>query len=212
MSFSQYSELKTYLATISNRADLTADIPDFIASAEGMIARNVRAVEMVATATVDEADRDAGAVYSLPSDFLGARVLFGTYMGAEYPVDMVSLAELRSYKASVPPYFACTYGFKLEFRGTPETDASYDLVYYQRPAAMSADADTSTLLVNHPDLYIHAGLYWLHVKTQDLELAKSHLELFNGTSNSVNMLASRQRGGSRTAPSHNLGNFNRSAM
>jgi hypothetical protein len=78
---------------------------------------------------------------------------------------------------------------------------------------MSGDSDAPLLLTNHPDLYVHGGLHWIHMKAQDLELAQAELEMFNNTVVEVNALATRQRGGGRTAPSHNLGNFGiRSAM
>lgn len=212
MAFANYGQLKTFLGTFSNRTDMSSYVADFIAATEGLIAREVRAVEMVTTETINEADRASGAKYNLPSNYLGARALYGTNNGADYAVQLVSLAELRNYVSSCPPFFAATYGYTLEFRGTPETDASYDLIYFARPTAMSSDSDAPTLLTKYPDLYIHGGLYWLHMKAQDLELAQQHGQLFDAAAKSVNALATRQRGGGRTAATSNLGNFTRSTM
>lgn len=212
MSFSNYGQLKTFLGTFSNRTDTSAWIGDVVGMAENLIAQKVRATEMVTAVVIDEDDRSSGAVYTLPSNYLGTRSLYGTYSSVEYPVNIVSLGELRTYKASVPPYFASTYGYSLEFRGTPDTDSAFDLLYYARPAAMSSDSDAPLLLTNHPNLYIHAGLHYVHLKTQDLELANSHKDLFEDAQMSVNALASEQRGGSRTQATANLMNYNRSSM
>lgn len=213
MTISTHATLKTAAAAFGNRDDLSDTVlSECVGNAEAMIARTVRANELVTSVTLDEDDRSAGAVYTLPPDFLGARALYGTYSSVEYQVEIVSLAELRSFAASTPPLFAATYGYTLEFRGTPATDSEYDLIYYARPAAFSADGDTNTLLVNHPDLYLTATEYWIHMKAENEDLASRQLAAFNQIVRTLNELANHQRGGSSTRASHNLGNFSRSAM
>ncbi len=100
---SDYGTLKAWLAATGHRADLTADIPGFIQSAESMIAERVRAIEMVTTTPLIEADRDALAVYNLPTDFLGARAVTGTQSSAGYALKQVSIAELYRYVLSGNP-------------------------------------------------------------------------------------------------------------
>jgi hypothetical protein len=200
MSITTYGELKTFLTTFGHRSDLTARIPDFVTQAESMIAQEVRAIELVTVATLDETDRVDAGVYSLPTDWLGARQVFST-QGELRPV---GLAELRRYVASAPVFQFATYGTQIEFRGVPATDAEIELLYYARPAAFSADGDSNALLLAYPGLYTHASMHWLHLFTQDMELADQHLKLFMSMVERVNELANRQRGSGSVAAPHNL--------
>lgn len=215
MSLANYTDLQTFLASFVHRSShalTVADIPDFIQLGEGMIARDVRAIEMITSVTLAEIDRSSGAIYNLPTDFLGMRSLFGTYQGDAYQVKHKSMSELRSYATSAPPFFYTNYGLLLEFRGTPATDSEFDLIYFGRPVALATTA-TNSLLTNHPALYVHSSLHWLHLKTQDLELAKEHERLFIDQVSQVNALAARQRGNPQTAGAFNFGLINaRSSM
>lgn len=200
MSIANYGQLKTFLATFGIRTDLTAIIPDFVKSAESMIAQRVRALEMVTTAQLTDAQRVSGGVYTLPSNWLGARNVFS----ADGEVKPAALYELRRYVVSAPVFQYATYGLTMEFRGAPAVGATIDLIYFARPATFTNDSDTNTLLTNHQNLYIHAGLHWLHLHTQDLELANQHLQLFDQTAEGINSLEVAQRGSGSAAQSHNL--------
>ncbi len=118
-----YGELKSWLATTGHRADLTSDIPGFIESAESMIAEHVRAIEMVTTTTLTESDRSSGALYNLPTNFLGARAVTGTQSSVGYKLKQVSLSELYRYGLSGDPVVYSIYDGQIEFRASPATDA-----------------------------------------------------------------------------------------
>ena len=62
-----YAELRAMILDESHRADLVARVPSFVDRAEAMIARRLRAVEMLALATLTEADRSAAEspIYNL---------------------------------------------------------------------------------------------------------------------------------------------------
>ncbi len=198
-----YGTLKAWLATTSHRGDLATDIPGFIQSAESMIAERVRAIEMVTTAPLVEADRSAGAVYNLPSDFLGARAVTGTQSSVGYALKQVSIAELYRYSLSGDPVVFAIYDRLLEFRASPAVDAAFTLIYYKRPAAFVADVDTNLLLTNHPTLYQHSSMHWLHVHTQDVELASAHESAFFDAAERVNALAEEVRGAASVANQYN---------
>ena len=191
---SNYGELKTWLSNTGHRGDLTAELPGFIQSAESMIAAQVRAVEMVTTLAIVEADRSANAVYDLPSTFLGAKALTGTKSGIDYALKQVSIAELYRYGLSGTPVGYSIYGGQIEFRASPATDAEFTLIYFKRPAAFVADADTNLLLQRHPILYQHASMYWFHIHTQDLELSATHRDAFGFYVEEVNAQAEEIRG------------------
>ena len=200
---SNHGELKTWLSTTGHRGDLTDEIPGFIQSAESMIAEHVRAIEMVKTAPLVEADRAAGAVYNLPSDFLGARAVTGTQSSVGYALKQVSLAELYRYSLSGDPVVFAVYDRQIEFRAAPAVDAAFTLIYYARPAAFVADADTNSLLTNHVTLYEHSAIFWFHVHTQDLELATAHESAFMDAAQAVNSLAEEVRGAASVADQQN---------
>lgn len=198
-----YGTLKTWLATTGHRSDLSDDIPGFIQSAESMIAEHVRAIEMVTTATLEESDRSSGALYNLPTNFLGAKAVTGTQSSVGYALKQVSIAELYRYGLSGDPVVYSTYDGQIEFRASPATDAEFTLIYFQRLTAFSSDADTNTLLTNHQPLYQHAAMHWFHVHTQDVELATAHESAFMDAAVAVSALAEEVRGAASVANQQN---------
>jgi len=199
-----YGTLKAYLSTTGHRGDLAADLPGFIQSAETMIAQHVRAIEMVTTTPLIEADRSDGAVYNLSSDFLGARALTGTQSSVGYALKQVSIAELYRYSLSGDPVVYAIYDRQLEFRASPALNAAFTLIFYQRPAAFVADIDTNSLLISHPTLYQHGALHWFHIHTQDVELATAHESAFMDAAVAVNALAEEVRGAASVANQQNF--------
>ncbi len=200
-----YGELKTWLSTAGHRGDLTAEIPGFIQSAEAMIAASVRAVDMVTTATLGESDRASGAVYNLPTDFIGARAITGTKSSAGYHLKQVSIAELYRYPLTGTPVVFSIYNEQIEFRASPATDTDFTLIYYARPTAFASDGDSNSLLTRHPDLYQHSSMHWFHVHTQDVELASAHESAFKTAVDTITALAEETRGAASVANQYNYG-------
>lgn len=198
-----YGTLKSWVSTNGHRGDLTDDIPGFIQSAESMIAEKVRAIEMVTTTTLQESDRSSGAIYNLPSDFLGARAVTGSQSSVGYELKQVSIAELYRYSTSGQSVVFAIYGGLIEFRASPAVDQEFTLIYYKKPTAFVADGDTSTLLTEHPTLYQHAAMFWFHVFTQDLELANGHGDAFEQAVTDVNAAADEVRGTGVVNPQFN---------
>lgn len=198
-----YGTLKDWLSTTGHRGDLGADIPGFVQSAESMIAESVRAIEMVTTATLEEADRFFGPVYNLPSDFLGARAVTGTQSSQGYALKQLPIVELYRYGLSGAAVAFATYDRQIEFRAAPATDTEFTLIYFRRPDAFVDDADTNTLLTNHPTLYQHSAMHWFHVHTQDVDLAAAHESAFLDAANRVNALAEEVRGSAGVANQYN---------
>lgn len=210
MSFANYGQLKTFLASFSKRPEsaMATRIPDFVQLAHGMIAQQCRPLELTRTKTFSDSDRVSGGKYTLPSDFLGARELYAS----DGPMRPLSMRELRMYPATAPTFGYAVYGFVIEFVGSPAAGSTLDMIYFARDAALSGDSDTNLVLTNHPNLYIHGSLYWLHLDVQDMDMAQYHLEAFNGTRDDVNGLADRQRGSGSGAPAVSLGVFTGSSM
>ena len=198
-----YGSLKTWVSNTGHRGDLTDDIPGFIQSAEGMIAASVRAIEFVKTATLGESDRDSGAVYNLPSDFLGLRAVTGTQSSTGYALKQVAIPELYRYALNGTAVCFSIYNEQIEFRASPATDTDFTLIYFARPTAFTSDSDTNSLQTNHPDIYEHSSMHWFHVHTQDLELAVAHESAFVTAVDTVNALAEEVRGSAVVANQYN---------
>lgn len=200
-----FGELKTLITAFSKRSDtkVTDQLDNFVLLAEGIIARDIRAIEMVTSADFGETDRASGAIYTLPTDWLGHRAMTGTNNGQKYKLKHVGLEELNRYPTSGVPQIYTTYGTKLEFRASPATDSDFTLIYYARPAALSADSDTNLLLTNHPGLYIKAAMAELYGFIEDFESADKQVDAYGYDRDQVNALVSEARGSGSIAPSYN---------
>src|SRR5690606_16655191 len=92
-----YAALKAAVLSETHRPDLASKVEGFIRRAEGMIARRLRAVEMIAQVTLSEAQRVDAGIYTLPDDFLEARAVWvPTHWGASRSIEQRSLAEVRA--------------------------------------------------------------------------------------------------------------------
>lgn len=196
-----YAELKAAVLADAHRPDLTAEVARFIREAEGMLRRDLRAY--VQSATLDESDRVSGGVYTLPSGLLELRAVYradddGTAL------EQVSLHTIRTRHTAA---IACQYAMRgdtIEIRGTPGTDDEFEIEYLGHPTALSADADTNSILTNHEAIYVNGALFALYRHTQDLELAQSALDVFTDAVNKLNEATGRKLGGASIAGAYNL--------
>lgn len=203
-----YAELQAAIIAETLRSDLAAQVPQFIRRAEAMIARELRAVEMIAQIVLTDADRVAAesGIYNLPSNFLEDR----SFIAASRVLRKLSMAGLIEYRGSGPVYVYAlrndaVNGKQVEFRGVPAAAAEIDVEYFARPAALAADADTNTLLETHESVYYHAALFALYSFTQDLELAESAHTIWLDSVSTLNEQAGRYLGGASARPNYNLG-------
>jgi hypothetical protein len=198
-----YGELKQEILDIA-KLTLTdtvgARVARFVARAEGMIASKVRALEMIETGSMLEADRTgSSAIYNAPARCRGV-IQVSTSAGR---VERVGLGELARYNT--------TGALQIEFRPAPPTDTEFDVLGFYRPAALTDDTDEHGLLTNHEALYIHGALHWLYLDAHQSELASAHLDGFNGEATDVNAVAKEAlRAVSVNALEYN--HSNRSAM
>lgn len=201
------SELVTLILGESHRSDLAANVGDFIRGAEGMIARNVRATEIIETYTLTDSDRTVAgaATYVLPSGFLAARALWiPSTDGRSIELESKSLFELRRLSSGASVSWYAIRGANVEFRGTPAESAEIELDYYNRPAPLLLDTDTNDLLDEHEELYVSASLFFLHRYAQDFETAQGYLDSFNAAYKSLNEAAAHKIGGMSVAPVYNF--------
>lgn len=196
-----YGTLKTEVLAQTHRTGLTdAQAASFVRQAEGVIARRLRATEMITRVDLTDSDRvtaDEG-FYSLPSNFLEARAFF--LIGSDaIKLEPVSLDELRRVAGSSPVrHYTIISDGEVEFRGVPSSTAEVELIYFARPTAFSDDGDTNDILTNHEIIYLAAAKSALYEFTQDLELAEVQAQIAGAAIEALNEQAGRMIGGANT--------------
>lgn len=177
-----YATLKSDIAAWAHRADMTAVIPSFVAMAEtdiyktGKPVLRVREMETEATLTV------TSLTATLPSDFLEARYIKQDDSGERTlfyrpPEDWTQ--DHSGYFTIVDDEIRLPTGFT----------ENLNLVYYAKPAALSSDGDTNTVLEDYYQAYLSASLKYAFTYTQNLNAAQLHenaLSSFISAANAAN--------------------------
>ena len=195
----------TLLAMITDtahRPDLVSVAPDFLRQAEGLIAREVRSIEQIATVNIAEADRVTAdePIYTLPTNFLAARAVWLE----DLELRNTSLAQLRRIDLASAVMWFSVRGTTIEFRGNPSTDDEMEVDYFSRLAALTVDADTNDLLDNHEDIYLASSLHYLYRYTQDADMAQAFFLSYSTARDSLNASAAHTIGGQATAAAYNF--------
>lgn len=159
MALSNYGELKAAVASLLNRSDLTAAIPDFIAMCEASINRNTKARNRRMETTTTLSLASGGREVTLPSDFIESRAATlqsspRVVLGYLTPEALESTYADES--SGIPEKFTI-YGDTLKVGPKANGAFDVDLIYYQRITALSADADTNWLLTYYPDVYLYGS-------------------------------------------------------
>jgi hypothetical protein len=159
MALANYTDLQAAIASWLNRADLSAQIPDFIKLAEGTLNSVVKSTYMVGTGNVSVNSNVQRA--AVPADFLEAvylQVLGAPNSTLEQvaPSQLVVLRRARLRTAGTPRFFA-VIGRNFEFAPVPSSTTTVEVTYYQRIPPLASNA-TNWLLTNYPDLYLYASL------------------------------------------------------
>ena len=150
-----WTALKAAIRDWSNRDDLDAAIPGFVALAERGFQRTVFAPDREAEAVLA-----AAAEVTLPADLWQVRAAF-VDADPKVTLEQMSLAELRNAHGSaatgMPHHYALRGGAMLL---GPAPDAAYSirLSYVRTIPALGEAAESNWLLAAHPDLYIAAAL------------------------------------------------------
>jgi hypothetical protein len=158
MAFTDYSALKTTIASYLGRTDLTAMIPDFITLAEARLQRELRTRQMLksATATMTGGDNTVG----LPTDFLQMRDLY-IQGNPRMPVSYLSpSAFTRDARAdeSGRPFYYTVLASELLFAPIPDGNKTLEMLYYYKPQALSDTNTSNVFLANYPDLLLYGSL------------------------------------------------------
>jgi hypothetical protein len=153
-----YSTLKTEIANILNRSDLTSSIPGFIQRAEGRLKRDKRIKKIQNNISFQVSADNA----TLPSDLKSIENLYIDDDNRRGPIEIVTAEKLSTLKAKhgptgIPSYAAVVDG---TLRMAPVPDGTYTLLLtYKRKVTTLSDSSTSNWLLDEwPDIYIYAAL------------------------------------------------------
>lgn len=183
MTIAIYSDLQAAVGSWLNRADLSANIPDFITLAEARIAfgsqeapfqsepLRIRAMETDATLSI------TGRTAALPTGFLQAKRFYINTDPIGYLDPVTSDHLWRRYGSASatgqPVQYAMEAG-NIVFGPAADQTYSAQLLYYQQFTNFSAPTDTNWLLTNSPGTYLWGALLeaWTFMRNQnDAEMA-----------------------------------------
>lgn len=167
MAITNYTELKASVADWLNRADLTAQIPDFIALAEARFNRTIRTRDMIKRDTATTSNQ----FVPVPSDWLGTYQLELDPMTTGTPwenlryisPDEASLMKARSAVGPTRAYTIIDGKFELipapNYNSTTGTaTVNLTLTYYSKIPVLSDTNTSNWLLTKAPDLYLYSAL------------------------------------------------------
>lgn len=201
MALSTFSDLKNTAATFLNRTNLTSLIPYFVQLCETKIAYGdksgpvpieplrIRAMESHQTATV------SSQYIALPDNYLQSRRF---YLQGDPVKELTYIVPDLYWKTFVSSNTGEPTRFTVEgenFVFGPIPDASYtaDILFYQKFAALSADADTNWLLQNAFGVYLNGTLAEAFRYARNDEQADARHIKFAGQINALNSADKQDR-------------------
>lgn len=172
MSITTYSELQTAVANFLARTDLTTQIPDFIALAEGRMSRELetRSQEKRATATLTVGDE----FIALPTDMREIReVKLNTspITVLEYKSPTSLDTDYASGSSGKPQAYSIV-GSELKMRPVPDDTYTAEIVYIGSLTALSDSNVTNNVLARHPDAYLAGALAEAYTYLMDEQRAQ----------------------------------------
>lgn len=159
-----YATLKSDIAAWMHRSDLTSVIPSFVSLAEEEIYKSnqtplrVREMETEADLTV------TSLTATLPTDYLESRYIKQDNSDAR----TIFYRPPENWLPTYTGYFTIVGD---EIRLPTGYTSNLKLVYYAKPAALSADGDTNAVLENYYSAYLKASLKQAHIYTKNTQEA-----------------------------------------
>lgn len=156
MAISTYAELQTAVANWLDRSDLTSRIPEFIALAEGRIARKLRIREME---TESDVTLVAGTrTAAVPTGFREVRRVYldsSPVRDLEYISPPDYWARYTSVNTGKPVCFTVE-GTNLVFGPIPDAAYTAKVLHYKALDALSSSAHA--VFTANPDVYLYGAL------------------------------------------------------
>lgn len=169
MAIDTYAKLQSEIQDTINRDDLLADVTAYSSGdVEGAITRSIRKCELRIQRTLRVRQMETSTTltftngvtqYSLPSDFLSARLL---YLSQD-PVKILTQDSLENLISNYPnaavaePSSFAVSGSSIYVRAVPDGTYSAPLFYYQEIPALTTSNTSNWLLTAAPDAYLYGS-------------------------------------------------------
>jgi hypothetical protein len=150
-----YSTLKTEVANVLARTDLSTDVPTFIKYGEVDMNNRLRIREMIASANINPS---ASVKYvSLPTGFLEL-ISFNDVNGEPLKeVGLENLANLANGTGSgVAEFFSISS--RIDFERTGSASDNFPMRYFKRSDVANDDAISAAIIPNYPNIYVYSAL------------------------------------------------------
>ncbi len=158
MALTDYSSLKSTVASYLARSDLTNQIPDFIRLGEERLARDLRTRKMLVVARANTTASDS--TVGLPTDFLEMRDMHlrtTPVQSLTYRSPNAFFAGSRTTDSGKPIDYTILAS-EIQFAPVPDTAYSVQMLYYAKPQYLSDTNITNAFLANYPDALLYAAL------------------------------------------------------
>lgn len=197
-----YDTLKTAVAEWLNRADLTAQIPQFIQFAEADFNTRLRCNEQIIRARATSNNQ----YVKLPVDWIEAVNL--QIVGGVSPLRFMTLDQADQFNYAITqgemsPQGVVAYSImdgQIELIPAPGTDVDIEMVYYGalpalgQPGYTSAEITTTNwLLQKSPDVYLYGALAHAQPFLIDDARMPTFLQILAGRIEALNLTADRAR-------------------
>ena len=153
-----YSDLKSVIASYLARSDLTDLIPSFIRLADVRLRRDLRIRQMLKSATTSTTGGDQ--TVALPTDFLELRDLFvstNPVIDLQYVSPSVFSRNTRVTESGVPIFYTIIAS-EFKFAPVPDTNYTLSILYYAAPEYLGDTNPSNVFLANCPDLVLYGAL------------------------------------------------------
>ncbi len=158
MALTDYSSLKSTIASYLARSDLTNQIPDFIRLGEERLARDLRTRKMLVVARANTTAGDS--TVGLPTDFLEMRDMHlrtTPVQSLTYYSPNAFFAGSRTTDSGKPVDYTILAN-EIQFAPIPDTAYSVQMLYYAKPQYLTDTNITNAFLANYPDALLYAAL------------------------------------------------------
>jgi hypothetical protein len=158
MALSTYTELRSAVASLLNRTDLSTPIVDWITLCEADIKLELRRTEARGQYTIN------AQTWTLPAaigELLSIRLVTGS-PSLDEPLPIVTTAEADAHRARLAntngrPQKVNLVGRKVVFTPTPDTSYTVEVTYVESLTALSDSNPTNTVLAEHPGVYLYGA-------------------------------------------------------
>ena len=185
MAISTYTELQTAVDNWLARTDVAGRSPEFIVLAEARMNRELETRSQEKRATADTVADDA--YVSLLTDVRRIRNVRLNTNPKTILRFLTPEAIDREYPSAGTgkPVAYSVIGTEIYFRPIPDAVYMAEIDYIASIDALDADTATNTILLRHPDAYLHATLAEAFIYLMDDQRAQLHDQLFTRAMNEI---------------------------